>query len=241
MSSRSRCGAIVRLLVLLSSVVLSGAVDFDGIAAEHAATHTGYSKLGSLNKAWADQWRANHPDDKRMHILFEAQGKTELSSAFNLMKALALDSENYRVTYLSPGGSWVLRNETALILKPGDEKNEGDVLRYENALPPEETDKLISAGVNVVFKSMFTKEETWFDHYIGVGRHGKGKRYGDDAWVDTVVDDWLGANLPPVDLARGKRVKSSKRLHTPQPHTYGGHDYHSYPILTLTHPQKYKI
>ena len=162
-------------------------------------------------KAWADQWHAEHPEDNRTHILFEARGKTELSAAFNLMKALASDSENYRVTYLSPGGLWVHRNGRTLILEPGEEKNEGDVVQYENALRPSDTDKLTSAGVNVVFKSMFTNQKEWFDHHvlpktvhdadggIAVGGDLERERYGDDTWADTVGGKWRAANLPPVD------------------------------------------
>ena len=165
-------------------------------------------------QAWADRWHADHrPSEvrgKKTHVLFEARGKTELSSAFELMKALASDSENYRVTYLSPGGLWVHRVDKDgtmknFILKPGEEKKATDVVEYEAALPPSETDKLTSAGVNVVFKSMFTNEKQWFEYILemmphggglGVGWDWEGEKYGDERWLDTVLD----ADLDPVDF-----------------------------------------
>ena len=180
-------------------------------------------------KAWADQWHADHPDDKRMHILFEARGKTELASAYELMKALA-SSGNYRVTLLTPGGQWVQRKVEGgamktLILEPGEALADGDDPMYDAALSARETAALEEAGVHVVFKSIFTNEKKWFELTLrvkqipkdAIGWDWEGQRYGDDAWVDTVLPQ-LRADLPPVNI--GNWDKRLKIVIEKTPHMY---------------------
>ena len=187
-------------------------------------------------KTWADRWHTDRSvADSEAHILFEARGKTELASAYELMKALASSTGNYRVTLLTPGGQWVRREEggamKTLILEPGEALARGDEVTYDAALSPRETAALEEAGVHVVFKSIFTNEKCWFEQILRVkeipkdeiGWDWEGQRYGDDAWADTVLPQWLHEDLPPVDLARGKRVKSYRKdsTHTPTPYVYG--------------------
>lgn len=137
-------------------------------------------------KKWAAQWHADHPgEDKKTHILFDARGKTELSSAVALMKALASDSEHYIVSYLSPGGSWVKRRGTdgrmrTHIVEPDESLQEGDVVTYEAALPDAEITALQNAGIHVVLKSIFTNEKDWLEFHVRPDEKGRSLEVGWD-------------------------------------------------------------
>ena len=102
---------VLDVIILCSSSVVPGNGSFlehrryarrFGIAAMRTASRAGSlrcapSRFGEggadffqpeAYKAWADCWHRANPDDRRIHILFEATAKTELGAAFGLMKEL---------------------------------------------------------------------------------------------------------------------------------------------------------
>ena len=97
------------------------------------------------------------------------------------------------------------------VLEPGERKRADDVVDYEAALPDIETDALRSAGVNVVFKSIFTNEKQWFRNVLTapgsdggagmiLGWDWEGEKYGDDRWLVDVLGAWRRWDLAPVDF-----------------------------------------
>ena len=103
-----------------------------------------------------DRYFADYHRPRPIHVLFEASAKTELGSAFGLMKALAKQPEKYKVTYLSPGGTMVRRGDKTFVLGPDERPDAHDTVLYESAFPSEKNEELRDKNINVVLKSMLS-------------------------------------------------------------------------------------